>query len=118
VRQPTSVAIWAAGGVVQTAHLVLLPPIGLTASSATVKGGDSVKLTVVLPAPAPAEGARIGVSSSHPAVSSTPIVLPVTSGLIYGSTTLRTERVTQPTTVTFSASYGGQSWRAVVTVVP
>jgi hypothetical protein len=118
VRQPTGVAIWAAAGVIQTAHVVVLPPVGLSSSSPTVKAGENVLMTVVLPAPAPPEGARITLTSSHPELLTAPVTLRVNPGLTYGSAIVWTELAPESTDVTFTGNYGGQTWTTRVTVIP
>ena len=91
----------------------------LSLSSASVTGGVPVTLnTVSLNGPAPALGAVVALSSDN-AAAVVPASVTVTGGYtVSPAFTITTTSVTSATMVTISASYGGRTVTATLTVNP
>lgn len=87
-------------------------------SNTAVTGGNALSSnTIILAAPAPAGGAVVSLASSNPAVASVPASVTVAQGsTISPPFTINTTGVATNTTVTITASYGGSSASATLTV--
>jgi hypothetical protein len=86
----------------------------------TVVGGISafVVATVSLTGNAPSGGAVVTLSSSDPAVATLPASVTVPAGRSNAAVAVTAFRVTTPTPVELTATYGGVSRSATLTVVP
>ena len=99
------------------------PPPTLSVSSlalnpTSVTGGNSSTGTVTLSGPAPAGGAQVVLSSSNTAVARVLTSVPVPAGATSATFTVGTSAVTISTAVTVSASFGGVTRAASLTVTP
>jgi hypothetical protein len=103
----------------QSVSLTVLPPVvsALNVSPASVTGGAGATGTVTLNGPAPAGGAQVAVSSNNLAVTA-PASVTVAAGATSASFSLGTSAVANNTAVTISASYGGATLTASLTVLP
>jgi serine protease AprX len=120
VAMPTPVTVYATFlGVTKDAPLTVMPPIvsSLTVSPASVTAGSPATGTVTLNGPAPAGGAQVTLSSSDPAAT-VPASVTVSPEATSASFGLTTSAVATPTPVTISASYGGATQTALLTVRP
>ena len=109
------------GSSTQGATLTVTPP--LTASSvslnpSSVVGGNSSTGTVTLSGPAPASGANVTLSSSNTSVAQVPPSVTVTGGTTSANFNVTTSAVTTTTGVNITATYGGASPSATLTVNP
>jgi hypothetical protein len=96
-------------------------PISLTSLSlnpATVTGGNSSTGTVTLSAPAPAGGAQVALSSSNTGAANVPVGVTIAAGVSSGTFIASTSAVASQTAVTISATYGGTTQSASLTVNP
>lgn len=123
VSVATTVTITASfGGVTRTATLTVQPviPSHVSLSPTTVDAGTPTAANrVVLTRPAPPAGAVIALSSSHPAVAAVPGSITIPAGTTTSPAfTIDTSAVAATTQVTVSASYGGVTRSAVLTVYP
>jgi hypothetical protein len=120
VATSTPVSISASyGGATQTASLTVIPPIvsSLALSPASVTGGTGGSTgTVTLNGPAPAGGAQV-VLSDNSAAASVPASVTVPAGATSASFSIGTSAVADNTAVTISASYGGGTRTATLTVL-
>ena len=115
------------GGATKTATLTVsapsqnIPISSVTLAPGTVVGGSNtgVRLTVNLSAGAPAEGATIMLASSNPAVVNVPRTIRANfSGQTSAFTDVVATTVSAPTQVSITATYGGSSQSAILTVTP
>lgn len=83
-----------------------------------VTGGIPSTGTIHLSAPAPAGGAAIELSSSNPALATVPPSVTVPAGASYTYFAIASNPVPVSTSVTITASYGGVTKSAVLTVTP
>jgi probable HAF family extracellular repeat protein len=93
----------------------------LTLTPTTVVGGESSLGRATLTSRTPRGGARVVLSSSHPAVASVPDpfhVLPDSHDGLYREFWVRTTPVTVPTPVQISATYGLVTRTVTLTVLP
>jgi hypothetical protein len=90
----------------------------LTLSPSSVTGGNSSTGTVTLSGPAPAGGALVLLSSSNTGAATVPSSVTVPAGATSATFAVNTSTVTTSTLVTISASYGGVTQTASVTVTP
>ena len=122
VASPVAVTITASyGGATQTAGLTVSPPALATLSlvPATVGGGNTTTGNVLtLNGPAAASGAAVTVSSSNPALASTPATVTIGPGGVSAAFSIATAGVASVTTVTITASFGGVTQNAVLTLNP
>jgi hypothetical protein len=127
VATSTSVTISASfGGVTQTASLTVTPQpppsptlASLTVSPATVVGGSQSSTgTVTLSAAAPSGGAQVALSSSDTAAAQVPSSVTIPAGSTWATFTVTTSAVATSTWVTISASFGGVTQTASLTVTP
>ena len=113
------------GGYTVAATLTVTPPavVGLYASALSLKpttliGGQGGMGTVKLSGPAPAGGATIALSSSDPAVAIVDGSVVVPDGETFAEFPISSVFGSPFTTVTISASYGGATVSAALTVTP
>src|SRR3989475_2559584 len=90
----------------------------LTLSPSSVTGGNSSTGTVTLSVPAPSGDAVVSLSSSDTSVATVPSSVIVPAGATTATFTVNTSTVTTSALVTISASYGGVTQTASVTVTP
>src|SRR5262249_52157422 len=90
----------------------------LALSPSSVTGGTSAQAALVLSGPAPPTGAAVSLSSSNPAVASVPAGATVPGGSSSTVVDIATTSVTSSTPVTITASYGGTTRTAALTVTP
>jgi hypothetical protein len=90
----------------------------LTLNPTSVTGGNSAQGTVTLTAAAPLTGTSVALSSSNTTVVSPPSFVTVPAGATSASFTMFTSSVTASTAVTISASSGGTTRTATLTVNP
>jgi probable HAF family extracellular repeat protein len=88
----------------------------LSLSSSSVRGGNSVTATVRLSAAAPSGGVAVALSSSDTSVATVPASVTVPAGATSATFTVSTRSVSSDRTVTISASYGGVTRTATLTV--
>ena len=84
----------------------------------TVPGGSGATGTVILIAAAPAGGAVVALASSNTAAATVPGGVTVPAGSTTATFAVATSAVTTPTTVTISATGGGATRSAQLTVTP
>jgi hypothetical protein len=111
------------GGASASAVLTITPPITLTTfvlNPATVQGRDQSIGTVTISSPAPAGGFPVSVTTSDGTIAAGPGTNSVTvpQGNTSAGFAIGTNSVTTPTQVTFTASGGGVTKTAVLTVTP
>lgn len=101
---------------------VQVQSLTLTASSAgggnSVVGGTSVTGTINLSAPAPAGGAVVSVFSNNPIAATAPSTVTIPAGSLSATFTITTTAVTSVQAVSITASYGGASQQASLSVTP
>jgi hypothetical protein len=110
------------GAVIKPATLTVNPPAAtglasLSVNPVSVIGGVVSVGTVTLGAPAPAGGAVVTLSSDN-AAATVPASIKVAAGATALSFKVTSHAVAVVRTVTISASYGGTTRTAVVTVTP
>lgn len=108
-------------GVTKNATLTVNAPqiATLTLSRATVVGGKTTtENTVVLNGPAPAGGAVVMLTSGNSVVAAPQATVTVAAGAKFATFTITTTAVTSSTVVPITASYGGASIMANLTVAP
>ena len=126
VSASTAVTISATyAGVSKTASLTVQPatPPAVTLNSlalnpTSVVGGNSSTGTVTLSGPAPAGGAQVALSSSNTTVARTPASVTIAAGASSATFTVSTSVVSASTTANISATRGGISKTASLTVKP
>lgn len=115
------------GGTTRTAILTVTPPApppppaslsALTLSPASVTGGNSSQGMVTLTSAAPTGGAVVTLSSSNINAATVPASVTLAAGVTSTTFTVTTKTVTASTPVTLSASQGGVTKTAVLTVTP
>ncbi len=90
----------------------------LTLNPTSVIGGNSSTGTVTLSGAAPSGGAVVTLSSSNTMAARVPSSVTVAAGATTASFTISTSTVASLTTVSISASYGGATRSASLTVAP
>ncbi|NLH11749.1 MAG: carboxypeptidase regulatory-like domain-containing protein, partial [Holophagae bacterium] len=118
---PTDVEITAsAGGIVKSAGILVdsFHVVGLQLASSEIMGGLATTGTVTLNAPAPAGGVEVALHSALPAVAAVPSAVTVQPGSSSASFAVGTTAVANPTPVEISASGGGSTSTAMLTVGP
>ena len=123
VTSSTPVTITASRGTQRSAILTVNPPGAVTLSSlalspASVTGGSPSTGTVALSGAAPAGGVAVTLSSSNTAVATVPASVTVAAGASSATFTVGTTSVSSSTPVTISASAGGVTRTATLTVAP
>ena len=93
------------------------PALTLAVSASSVTGGTSVTGTVTLTSPAPNGGAVVILTSSNPAVA-VPATITIAKGKTSKTFAIGTSAVTSATPVSISATYGGTTAPASMTVNP
>jgi len=107
-------------GTTKTAPLAISPAVSLlslSASPASVTGGTGATGTVTLSAAAPVGGVSVTLSSGTPAAASVPSSVTVAAGATTATFTASTSAVAANASVTLSASYGGVTRTAPLTVL-
>ncbi len=105
------------GGVTRSAQLTVVPLIAsVSLNPSKVVGGDPSTATASFNIQAPS-GVTLTLSSSNPAVAM-PSSLNVSAGSYSATFTVTTTTVTTETVVTITASYGGVSQSATLTLEP
>ena len=120
VASSTSATISAsASGATRTATLTVGPPVptSLGMSPAAVTGGGASTGSVTLSGPAPAGGVQVALSGND-AAASVPASVTVPAWQTTATFTVTTTPVANSTAVTISASYGGTTRNASLTVLP
>lgn len=104
-------------GLSEKAALTILPPAlkSFTVSPSTVSSGKSAKGTVTITAAAPAGGLVISISSNAGAVDP-PGSVAIPAGKTSATFSIATTKVSSKTSVTISASAGGVTKTALLTV--
>lgn len=91
---------------------------GISVSPADVTGGNPVTGTVSITLPAPAGGTTIALTSGEPAVVSVPASVTVSAGQTSATFPVPTQPVTSSHTVVITATHGGESRFAFLSVAP
>jgi hypothetical protein len=91
-------------------------PVSLTLNPATVTGGNSSTGTVTISAPAPAAGLVVNLTTNNPFVAQIPTVVTVPSGQTVATFAIATPTLAGGETATITASAGGVSQAATLTV--
>jgi trimeric autotransporter adhesin len=121
VASSTSVTITAAyGGVSKSATLTILAEAlaSLVCNPTSVVGGSPSTCKATLTGPAASGGLVVTLSSSSPTLASVPANVTVPAGQTTTNFTMTTKPVTNLTSVTVSASSGGVTKTATVTLSP
>jgi hypothetical protein len=122
VASQTPVTIFANyDGAAKSAVLTVDSPqlASLKLAPTSVKGGRSTtKNTVTLNGPAPAGGAVVMLTSNDAAVASPPTSMTVAAGATSATFAITTTAVTTDTVVSITATYGGATKSANLTVTP
>ena len=117
-----AVVVTASYGAVSKSVTVTVKPIalsGLYLSGTLISGGGGTNAKVSLDAPAPAGGALVTLTSSNSAVAKPVASVPVAAGATTSAYfAIATSQVTALTPVVITASYGGVSKAATLTVKP
>ena len=102
----------------KTAQITVIPALQLALASSSVVGGNSVNGTITIADSAPINGANIILKSNDSAatVPNGGVVIP--SGQTSAPFTIATAAVTAARTVAISATYGGVTQSATLTVNP
>lgn len=90
----------------------------MSVSPATIQGQSQPQATVTLTAAAPDGGALVVLKSGNPSVARVPASVTVAPGSRSVTFLVETATVVVPTSVTLTATYGGTSMTATLTVTP
>lgn len=90
----------------------------LSLSASSPFSGDNDLLTIQLTGPAPANGAVVSLTSSHPALAPMPATYTVASGFAFDQFWFKTGQVTTDTLVTLTATLNGTSASLSFTLQP
>ena len=116
---PTTAAVtaWSATGsfTISSAPAV---PASVTLTRDPLYSGAEERIQLQLTGPAPAGGAAVRLSSSDPSALPVPATASVTAGIAWTELTVFAGQVTTPTPVTVTATFGGSSTSATITVMP
>jgi hypothetical protein len=109
-------------GVTKSTSLTVNPAaqaglLGISLNPKSVRGGLTSVGTITLTAPAPAGDMTISVSSSNPTKASVPATVRVLAGNTSAKFTINTASVNKRTVVTITASAGGITKSATLTLV-
>lgn len=121
---PTWLNVFATyGGVTANGALLVNPAAASVVTSITLNptsltGGQSATAIVTLDGPAAAGGVVVSLASANPAVASLPATVTVPAGSTGAVVTVTTQAVTAATSVALSASFGGATVSATLTVNP
>jgi hypothetical protein len=124
VAAATSATVTAtAGGVTRTATLAVNPAAAVTVAGvslnpATVTGGNTSQGTVTLSGPAPSGGMVVTLASGNTAAATVTASVTVPAGATSATFTVTTKSVTASTSVLVSATGGGVTRSATLTVTP
>ena len=125
VTAATAVAISATAGVVTRSATLTVNPVaaavtvsGVSLNPASVTGGSSSTGTVTLSGPAPSGGLVVTLASSNTAAGTVPASVTVAAGATSATFTVATKAVTASTGVVISATGGGVTRSATLTVNP
>ena len=91
-------------------------PVSLTLNPGTVTGGNSSTGTVTISAPAPAAGLVVNLTTNNPFVAQIPTLVTVPSGQTVATFAITTPTLAGGETATITASAGGVSQSATLTV--
>ena len=91
---------------------------GVAVNPPSVTGGTPSQGTVTLSAAAPAAGSTVTLTSGNTAAASVPASITIPSGATSGTFAVSTQAVTASTPVTITASMGGATQTATLTVTP
>ena len=91
-------------------------PVSLTLNPTIITGGNSSTGTVTISAPAPTAGLVVNLSTNDPFVAQIPSFVVVTSGQTVATFTITTPTLAGAQTATVTASAGGVSQSATLTV--
>jgi uncharacterized repeat protein (TIGR03803 family) len=107
-------------GVTKSATLTVKAPtaLSLVLNPTTASGGKSSLATVALDGPAPSGGTVVTLKSSNTAVATVPATVTVTATNTTATFTVSTVAVTSSTTSKISATAGGSTRTATLTVTP
>lgn len=120
----TEVTVSASGGGVTltatfTAHPLTSSTVsGVSLNPSSVTGGASSTGTVTLTSAAPTGGASVALASSNTAAATAPTSVTVPAGTTSATFTVTSGTVSASTSVTISATFGGVTRSAVLTVSP
>jgi hypothetical protein len=118
VTAATLVPIWALGAQTIPAATLWVLPVGPSFTPTSVRGGRYAPGWIILPAPAPAGGTVVTLSSDHPAIVLPPARVTVPAGATTMTFAARTFAVATPITVTITASAGGMTWTRALPITP
>jgi hypothetical protein len=109
-------------GVTKSTTLTVIPPapaalLGISLNPKSVRGGMTSLGTITLTAPAPAGDITVNVSSNNPTKASVPATVKVPAGNTSANFTINTTSVNKRTVVTITASAGGITKSATLTLV-
>jgi len=109
------------GNASQSATLTINPaglptPVSLTLNPLTVQGGNTSIGTVTISAPAPSAGLVVDLSTDNPFVSQIPTFVVVPAGQTVAAFTIATPTLSASQTATITATAGGVSQSATLTV--
>ncbi|HYL75941.1 MAG TPA: hypothetical protein VEU96_17150 [Bryobacteraceae bacterium] len=122
VPSPTTVAISASYGSITQAALLTINPSGFPAPSNLaispniVHGGTSTKSTVTISSPAQSSGVLVDLLSDNPFAAQVAAFITIPSGQTSATFTINTVGVSSTQTATISATIGGVSKSATLTV--
>jgi len=91
-------------------------PVSLTLNPLVVQGGNTSTGTITISAPAPTAGLVVDLTTDNPFVSQIPSFVVVSSGQTVGTFTIATPTLASSQTATITASAGGASQSATLTV--
>jgi hypothetical protein len=105
------------GSATQSAAISVTPMLtSVSFNPATVLGGNGSTGTVTLAAGAPAGGITVGLTSANPSVASVPASVFVPAGASSATFAISTSSVASASLVAITASYGGATQTASLTV--
>ncbi len=122
VTAPLTIIVTASyAAATQSAALTVNPaglptPVSLTLNPVTIQGGNSSTGTVTISAPAPAAGLVVNLTTNNPFVAQIPTLVTVASGQMVATFAITTPTLAGPETATITASAGGVSQSATLTV--
>jgi hypothetical protein len=122
VAAPLTIIVTASyAGATQSSALTVNPtglptPVSLTLNPATVTSGNSSTGTVTISAPAPAAGLVVNLTTNNPFVAQIPTLVTVASGQTVATFAITTPTLAGAETATITASAGGVSQSATLTV--
>lgn len=111
-------------GITKSATLTVTPPAtppsvaSISIQPASFVGGSAPNIDVFLNEPAPFDGANVTLTSSDPATLTLASPMNISQGSLSGQEIATTVAVHAKTTVTVTASYGGQTVSATATILP